>query len=144
MRCRACTTTPCPRPCPSPPRTPPAPPHPARARGRPDGAPARPGRPVLECALEVWGRGAPVAAIAPPLPPMQPPIDEDAIRDAAKRLKGARRPLIVAGAGALDASAEVTELSRALQAPVLAYRRGRGVLDSRDPFSVTLPLGREL
>ena len=31
-----------------------------------------------------------------------------------------------------------------LQAPVLAYRRGRGVLDSRDPLSVTLPLGREL
>ncbi len=27
---------------------------------------------------------------------------------------------------------------------MLAYRRGRGVLDSRDPFSVTLPLGREL
>jgi acetolactate synthase-1/2/3 large subunit len=31
-----------------------------------------------------------------------------------------------------------------LQAPVLGYRRGRGVLDSRNPFSVTLPLGREL
>jgi acetolactate synthase-1/2/3 large subunit len=27
---------------------------------------------------------------------------------------------------------------------VLGYRRGRGVLDSRDPFSVTLPLGRDL
>jgi acetolactate synthase-1/2/3 large subunit len=31
-----------------------------------------------------------------------------------------------------------------LQAPVLGYRRGRGVLDSRDPLSVTLPLGHEL
>src|SRR2546428_4883737 len=31
-----------------------------------------------------------------------------------------------------------------LQAPVLGYRRGRGVLDSRDPLSITLPLGREL
>jgi acetolactate synthase-1/2/3 large subunit len=31
-----------------------------------------------------------------------------------------------------------------LQAPVLGYRRGRGVLDSRNPLSVTLPLGREL
>jgi acetolactate synthase-1/2/3 large subunit len=54
------------------------------------------------------------------------------------------RPLIVAGGGAQNASAEVTELARLLQAPVLAYRRGRGVLDSRDPLSVTLPLGREL
>jgi acetolactate synthase-1/2/3 large subunit len=31
-----------------------------------------------------------------------------------------------------------------LQAPVLGYRRGRGVLDSRIPLSVTMPLGREL
>jgi acetolactate synthase-1/2/3 large subunit len=52
--------------------------------------------------------------------------------------------LIVAGGGAQDASPEVTLLSSMLQAPVLGYRRGRGVLDSRDPLSVTLPLGREL
>ncbi len=31
-----------------------------------------------------------------------------------------------------------------LQAPVLGFRRGRGVLDARDPLSVTLPLGRDL
>ena len=52
--------------------------------------------------------------------------------------------MIVCGGGAQDASAEVTALSAMLQAPVLAYRRGRGVLDSRDPLSVTLPLGRDL
>ena len=52
--------------------------------------------------------------------------------------------MIVCGGGAQDASEEVTALSAMLQAPVLGYRRGRGVLDSRDPFSVTLPLGREL
>ena len=52
--------------------------------------------------------------------------------------------MIVCGGGAQDASAEVTALSAMLQAPVLGYRRGRGVLDSRDPLSVTLPLGHEL
>ena len=52
--------------------------------------------------------------------------------------------MIVCGGGAQGASDEVTALSAMLQAPVLGYRRGRGVLDSRDPFSVTLPLGREL
>jgi acetolactate synthase-1/2/3 large subunit len=104
----------------------------------------RPGPAVLECAIDVWGRDAPADAIAAPAPRAQPPLDEDAIRDAAKRLAAAKRPLIVAGGGAQDASAEVTELSRRLQAPVLGYRRGRGVLDSRDPLSVTLPLGREL
>jgi acetolactate synthase-1/2/3 large subunit len=107
-------------------------------------ASGRPGPAVLECAIDVWGRSAPVAAIAPPLPLSQPPIDEEVVAAAAKRLKAAKRPLIVAGGGAQGASAEVTELSRLLQAPVLAYRRGRGVLDSRDPLSVTMPLGREL
>ena len=63
---------------------------------------------------------------------------------AAKLLGKAKRVLIVAGGGAQDASPEVTQLSEMLQAPVLAYRRGRGVLDGRSPFSVTLPLGREL
>jgi acetolactate synthase-1/2/3 large subunit len=52
--------------------------------------------------------------------------------------------MIICGGGAQGAPAEVAALARMLQAPVLAYRRGRGVLDGRDPFSVTLPLGRDL
>jgi acetolactate synthase I/II/III large subunit len=104
----------------------------------------RPGPAVLECAIDVWGRSAPVPAAAPVLPVPERPIDEEEIGNAAKRLSDAKRPLIVVGGGAQDTAAEVADLSRLLQAPVLAYRRGRGVLDSRDPLSVTLPLGREL
>ena len=63
---------------------------------------------------------------------------------AAKRLGAAKSPMIMCGGGAQDASPEVTALAAMLQAPVLGYRRGRGVLDSRDPLSVTLPLGRDL
>jgi acetolactate synthase-1/2/3 large subunit len=104
----------------------------------------RPGPAALECAIDVWGKRAPIAAIAEPAPPRPPRIDADAIRAAAKLLGKAKRVLIVTGGGAQDASLEVTLLSSMLQAPVLAYRRGRGVLDGRNPFSVTLPLGREL
>ena len=103
----------------------------------------RPGPAVLECAMDVWGKSGVVAA-AGPLPLPAPKIDSDAIRRAAKRLGAAKHPLIICGGGAQDAAAEVTALSAMLQAPVLAYRRGRGVLDSRDPLSVTLPLGRDL
>ena len=103
----------------------------------------RPGPAALECAIDVWGKSAPVAVPAP-LPIPAPKIDTSAIRRAAKRLGAAKRPMIVCGGGAQDASAEVTALSALLQAPVLAYRRGRGVLDGRDPLSVTLPLGRDL
>ncbi len=104
----------------------------------------RPGPAAIECAIDVWGRSAPMLAVEPPAPVQEPPINEDAIRESAKRLGGASRILIVAGGGAQDAAAEVTELSQMLQAPVVAFRRGRGVLDSRNPFSVTLPLGHEL
>jgi acetolactate synthase-1/2/3 large subunit len=103
----------------------------------------RPGPAVLECAIDVWGKSAPVT-LQPPLPIPAQQIDADAIGKAAKLLGAAKRPMIICGGGAQDASAEVTALSAMLQAPVLGYRRGRGVLDSRDPLSVTLPLGRDL
>ena len=104
----------------------------------------RPGPAVLECAIDVWGKVSDAGRVDWPgtVPPA--PIDEDAALAAAKRLGAARRPLIVCGGGAQDASEEVTQLAHMLQAPVLGYRRGRGVLDSRDPLSVTLPLGHEL
>ena len=103
----------------------------------------RPGPAALECAIDMWGKPGPVTIEKPRAAPT-PKIDADAIRKAAKRLGAAKRPMILCGGGAQDASEEVTALSAMLQAPVLGYRRGRGVLDSRDPFSVTLPLGRDL
>lgn len=104
----------------------------------------RPGPAALECAIDVWGKRGLVPPIVGPLPGRPPKIDDDKVRAAAKLLGKAKRVLIVAGGGAQDASLEVTLLSSMLQAPVLGYRRGRGVLDSRDPLSVTLPLGRDL
>src|SRR6185503_2509806 len=95
------------------------------------------------CAIDVWGNVAMVTP-QPPLPVREPKVDQAAITKAAKLLGAAKNPMIVCGGGAQEASAEVTALSAMLQAPVLGYRRGRGVLDSRDPLSVTLPLGREL
>src|SRR3954470_4964298 len=104
----------------------------------------RPGPAALECAINVWGKAADVAP-CDPLPVEQRAIDEDELRDAAKRLAAAKNPMIVVGGGAQDASPEVTMLAELLQAPVLCgFRRGQGVLDARNPLSVTLPLGREL
>src|SRR6266699_1230512 len=103
----------------------------------------RPGPAALECAIDVWGRAGEVKLV-PPQPAPEPPLDQDAIADAVKRLGAAKRVLILCGGGAQDSAEEVAEISAMLQAPVLGYRRGRGVLDSRNPLSVTLPLGHEL
>lgn len=107
-------------------------------------AKGRPGPAAIECAIDVWGRRGNVTLPPPPTPARPSKIDTARVRAAAKVLGSAKRVLIIAGGGAQDAGPEVTQLSTLLQAPVLAYRRGRGVIDGRSPFSVTLPLGRDL
>jgi len=104
----------------------------------------RPGPVALECAMDVWGKRGRVGAISSPAPARAPKIDEDAVRAAARVLGKAKNVLIVAGGGAQDAAPEVTQLSEMMQAPVMSYRRGRGVLSDKSPFAVTLPLGRDL
>jgi acetolactate synthase-1/2/3 large subunit len=104
----------------------------------------RPGPAALECAMDIWGKSGMVVSPATPAPPEEPAIDEDAVALAVAHLADAHRILIVVGGGAQDAGPEVTELSRILQAPVFAFRRGRGVLDGRNPLSVTMPLAHDL
>ena len=70
-------------------------------------------------------------ALAAPVTPTRPPLDDDAVTAAAKLLGAAQRPLIVVGGGAQDASAEITALAEMLEAPVAAFRRGHGILSAR-------------
>src|SRR5262245_53413540 len=83
--------------------------------------------------------------LAPPLAPdPEPALDESAIEQAADLLAKAECPVIFVGGGALDAAAEVRALAERLTAPVVSYRRGRGVLDDRHPLSQLLPGGHAL
>jgi len=107
----------------------------------------RSGRPrpvALECPLDVWPRSAAVELPDAPAESSVVAVDLDAVEAAAKLLGAAERPLIVVGGGALDASAEVAAVAEALQAPVTAHQMGRGVLDSRNPLSVSALLGYRL
>jgi acetolactate synthase-1/2/3 large subunit len=104
----------------------------------------RPGPAALECAMDVWGRSEPVGKIGKPEKPAPPPLDEDAILATARILGAAKNPMIVVGGGAQGASREVTRLATMLQAPVVAWRRGRGVVDDRNPLSIPLPLAHEM
>jgi acetolactate synthase-1/2/3 large subunit len=79
-----------------------------------------------------------------PLPVPRPPVDEDAVEHAARILGKAKRPIIVVGGGALEASAEVTQLAEMLEAPVVAYRRGQGVVSARHRLNVNLPIAHRL
>jgi acetolactate synthase-1/2/3 large subunit len=106
-------------------------------------ASGRPGPVVVECAIDVWGRSGAVAG-ATPAPIVHPPVDDDAVEAAARVLGAAKRPIIVVGGGAQDASAEVTALAEMLEAPVIAYRRGQGVVSARHRLAVNMPIGHRL
>ena len=103
-----------------------------------------PGPVGLECGWNMWKRAAEVAFDDTPVERRTPPLDLDAIKAAAKLLAGAKRPIILVGGGAQDASAELTRLVDRIQAPVIAYRTGQGVVDARNPFSHRFPAGHAL
>ena len=97
-------------------------------------------RPVaLEIPPDVLKLRAEVPPTPTPWPPFAPPVEAGAIEEAGKWLGAAKQPMIFVGGGAQGVSAEVEQLAEMLQAPVVAYRTGHGVLDSRNPLSLKQP-----
>jgi acetolactate synthase-1/2/3 large subunit len=96
-------------------------------------------RPVaIEAPWDVFGMRAEVTPVAP-LAPLPPPVpDPAAITAAAALIGGARRPLIMVGAGALEAGPAVLELAQLLQAPVTAHRSGKGIVSEESPYGMSL------
>jgi len=97
---------------------------------------ARPRPVALEVPPDVLKLRSEVPAPPAPLPPFAPPVDAGTIESAAKRLAAAKCPMIFVGGGAQDVSTELKQLADMLQAPVVSYRTGHGVLDSRHPLSL--------
>ena len=102
-------------------------------------------RPVaLEMPLDIMALEGEVAlpAIDTPLPP--PPPDAELIARAAALLAGAKQPMIYVGSGAAEAGAEVLALAERLQAPVVTYTGGKGILSDRHYLAQNLLAGHEL
>jgi acetolactate synthase-1/2/3 large subunit len=98
----------------------------------------------LEMPMDIMGLEGEVALLGRAEVHSAPVVDTDRIADAARLLAQARRPLIVIGGGAVDAADELLELATLLQAPVVAFRNGRGVISDRNYLSHVLPAGYEL
>lgn len=102
-------------------------------------------RPVsLEMPMDVMGEQADVSMLAPAARPAPPALDEDSVARAAAMLSHARKPLIIAGGGALAAGADVERLASLLQAPVVSFRSGRGIVSDRNYLAQVFPAGNEL
>ncbi len=108
---------------------------------------ARGGRPGPIAGEMCWDTmaAAEMAEIEPPPAPLpEPEVDDDAIEAAVRMLRAARRPMIMCGAGAQHAAAEVGALAEALQAPVTAFRSGRGIVPEDHPLGIASVAAREL
>jgi acetolactate synthase I/II/III large subunit len=98
----------------------------------------------LEMPMDIMASQAEVALLNEAGRIPNPPIDPDRITAAAKLLAGARSAMIVIGGGAVDAAPELLELATLLQAPVVSFRSGRGVISDRHYLSQVFPAGYEL
>jgi acetolactate synthase-1/2/3 large subunit len=71
-----------------------------------------------------------------PLPPPQP--DPDRVKSAANLINGSRAPMIFVGSGAIEAGEEILELAELLDAPVVAFRSGRGIVSNAHELGLTM------
>jgi len=102
-------------------------------------------RPVgIEVPMDVWNDKADVGSIKTAEPVVVPQADKEDILGAAELIDQSEHILIVVGGGAQGASKEVQALAERLEAPVVCYRNGQGVLDGRHPLAQNGPFGHRL
>jgi acetolactate synthase I/II/III large subunit len=103
------------------------------------------GRPRPTMIAAPWDVLAHTAPTVPCVPRPRPaaPIDPVRVERAVARLGGAKNPMIMVGGGARHASAEVLALAEFLQAPVVSFRGGRGVVSDEHPLGFTCAEGFE-
>ena len=97
----------------------------------------RPGPVSLEMGWDTMAETAEVGIPAPTSADAPPELDPDAIAAAADLIANAHAPMIMVGGGAQHASAEVLALAEMVDAPVAAFRSGRGVVSERHELGLS-------
>jgi acetolactate synthase I/II/III large subunit len=78
------------------------------------------------------GASKPFDLLAPPLP------DSDRVKDAAALVTANKSPMIFVGSGAIHAADEILELAELIDAPVVAFRSGRGIVSNAHELGLTM------
>jgi acetolactate synthase-1/2/3 large subunit len=92
----------------------------------------------LEMPWDVFTQRTEVGPSRPfdPFPPPQP--DPDHIKSAAALIAASRTPMIFVGSGAIHAREEILELAELIDAPVVAFRSGRGIVSNAHELGLTM------
>jgi len=109
-----------------------------------EAAGGRPGPTAVEMCWDTMAARAPVVVEQAEAALPAPTVDEAAIQAAVRLLAAAKKPMIMCGAGAQHAPREVELLAEALQAPVTAFRSGRGIVPEDHALGVASVAAREL
>lgn len=104
----------------------------------------RPGPVAVEMPWDMFSASADVTPMEPLGRRAHPVPDADKIAALARLINGARAPMIWVGGGAAGAGPEILALAEKIGAPVVAFRTGKGVVDSRHPLSLNTVSGFQL
>jgi acetolactate synthase-1/2/3 large subunit len=104
----------------------------------------RRGPAALEMPWDVFTQRAETgpAKVFDPFPSPLP--DPDRIRNAAALIAGSKRPMIFVGSGAIHAREEILELAEMIDAPVVAFRSGRGIVSNAHELGLTMAAAYKL
>src|SRR5450755_2539475 len=99
---------------------------------------------ALEMPWDVFTQRAETGAakVFDPFPAPQP--DGDRIKDAAALAASSRTPMIFVGSGAIHAREEILELAEMIDAPVVAFRSGRGIVSNAHELGLTMAAAYKL
>jgi acetolactate synthase-1/2/3 large subunit len=92
----------------------------------------------LEMPWDVFTQKVEVGAAEALAPFAAPPPDLDRVKSAAALVAASKSPMIFVGSGAIEASPEILELAELIDAPVVAFRSGRGVVSNAHELGLTM------
>ncbi len=104
----------------------------------------RRGPAALEMPWNIFTQRADTDAARPfePFPAPQP--DSERIKAAAALIAGSTAPMIFVGSGAIHAREEILELAELIDAPVVAFRSGRGIVSNAHELGMTMASAYEV
>jgi acetolactate synthase I/II/III large subunit len=70
--------------------------------------------------------------------------DPDRVKAAAALIAASRTPMIFVGSGAMDTGEEILELAEMIDAPVVAFRSGRGIVSNAHELGLTMAAAYKL
>ena len=99
---------------------------------------------ALEMPWDVFTQRAETGASKPfdPFPAPQP--DTERVKAAAALIADSKTPMIFVGSGAIHARDEILELAELIDAPVVAFRSGRGIVSNAHELGLTMAAAYQL